>query len=131
MTLQECVAILAPVALACRAEVDEPTFRAYHRVLADVPAALAEAGLYLIIKSGDGFFPPAPKVLLAAEQARQQLIQAHPYEGCAECEATKGWTAISDGNVTRLQRCACFHRHQEFLAAFGATRPLALPAGSE
>ena len=45
MTLQECTALLTPLALALRTPMDGPTFRAYHRALKDVPVRLLQAAI--------------------------------------------------------------------------------------
>lgn len=130
MTLQECTALLTPLALACKTEMDAPTYRAYHKVLKDVPARLAEAGIEQLTQTGLPYgMPTAPAIRAAAEQARKAFIAAHPWEACIDCEETPGWCAVIIDGVTRMQRCRCKDRYQAQLAEQGVTSStLALPA---
>lgn len=126
MTLQECVALLTPVALAFRADLDEPTFKAYHRVLKDVPAVLATAALEDLIQSGIRFLPSAPEILNASEKARRQQLALHAYDGCVECEHQKGYrTVLTEGGQKTVEPCPCKARHQQKLARLGLIAPLA------
>lgn len=86
MTVQECTAVLAEAALALRADVDEPTFRAYHRVLKDVPAKLLQAAIDAALAEPDlKFFPSAPDWKGRCEIQRRRMLALHPYEPCAKC----------------------------------------------
>lgn len=130
MTLQECTALLVPIALARRAEMDEPTFRAYHRVLKDVPVMLAQAALETMEKAGLEFMPTAPKILHASEIARRQMLALHPYDGCAECDQQRGYRTIfgMDGQKA-VERCPCLARHREKLEGLGILSPFAALPG--
>lgn len=133
MTLQECTALLTPLALAYRAELDAPTFRAYHRVLKDVPAMLGAAALENLIDGGLRFMPSAPEILIASEHARRQQLAAHPYEGCIECEAQRGFRTLlsDDGQQKTVTVCPCKFRHQAKLERLGLVTPIAsLPGES-
>lgn len=130
MTLEECVALLTPIALAYRADMDGPTFRAYHRVLKDVPVALAVAALEALESNGSPFMPNAPMILAASETSRRQLLAAHPYDGCADCEGQRGYrTVITAGRQNTVERCPCRARHEAKLASLGLREPLALLPG--
>ena len=120
MTLQECTAVLAPFALALRADVDDPTFRAYHRVLKDVPAALFQAAVDAVALEPDiRFLPTAPELRGRCERTRHALLQAQPYEGCCDCEHGPGWQTVTDGNMQKVQRCPCWTRYLLKLARLG------------
>lgn len=130
MTLEECVALLTPLALAMQKAIDGPTFRAYHRLLKDVPASLADQALTDLSDGGLRFFPTAPDIQTAAEKVRRRLLALHPYDGCIECEGHKGMREIRSaaGQLT-VQPCPCKARWQARLASMGALAPLALLPG--
>ena len=74
MTREAFKAILDPLVLALRAEVDLPTWTAYFRALQDVPPALLASAVERAAKSCT--FMPKPGELRAyAEQARQALVE--------------------------------------------------------
>lgn len=130
MTLDETVALLTPLALALRTDLDAPTFRAYHKHLADVPVGLADAALTDLSAGGLRFMPTAPEIKHAAERKRRQLVATHPYDGCIECEDQKGYRTVlgADGQKT-VQPCPCKRRYLEQLDRGGLRQPLAvLPA---
>lgn len=130
MTLQECTALIAPLALALRAEIDQPTFRAYHRVLEDVPANLLRLAVDQAAKSGNPFFPKAGELRAMAEAQRLALSASVKFMGCLKCHES-GWVTVVDpGGVRRVQRCACWKDHLDRLSALGCSTPLALPAAS-
>lgn len=131
MTLQECTAMLTPVALAMRADFDAPTFRAYHRVLKDVPAHLAEDAIQAIVTAGAEFMPTAPKILQAAERLRRQLIAALPWSPCADCEDFPGFrkVMVEGSSQETRQKCPCKARHRSMLQERGLLEAFAeLPA---
>lgn len=112
MTLEETVALLTPLALAMRVEIDGPTFRAYHKQLETVPAALVDAALTDLSDGGLRFFPGAPEIKQAAERKRRQLLAANPYTGCVECEDQPGYRTVSgDAGQKTVERCPCKQRH--------------------
>jgi len=134
MTVEECTAILAPVALALRADVDAPTFRAYARALENVPAGLLEAAAGSLLQRADvKFFPTAPEWRGFCEQERRRLLALHAYDGCAECEGSKGWRAVQAERGPAVEKCPCRQRHADKLERLGlTTAPLAqLPAATE
>ena len=120
MTLQEMTIIVAPVAFAYRVDADDVTFRAYHRVLKDVPPGLLEAGILLLVDAGQRFFPTAVELQQGAELARRHLVAAHPYDGCSECEDQRGYRSIlgAHGQKT-VEPCPCKARHAARLEQLG------------
>lgn len=103
---------------------------AYHRSLSDVPLPLLNAAVRRAITART-WFPKVAELRADAEACRRELIQAHPYEGCCECEDSRGWRAVHYGTHIAVEQCPCRRRHQELMASFGATStPLALPEAS-
>ena len=127
MTREQFKAILDPLVLALRAEVDLPTWTAYFRALEDVPPTLLAAAVSRAAKSAT-FLPKPGELRTWAEEARQALIAAHPYTGCCDCEDAPGWAAKDFEGVTRMARCPCWRAHQSRLASLGGAL-VALPAG--
>lgn len=132
MTLEACTALLAPLALAVGAEMDQPTFKAYYRALKDIPEALVAHACDTAAKAPkvpyEPLMPPAPRLRAYAEQARRQLLEAHPYVGCIECAEAIGWRPRLD-QPRAVERCPCHARHQQTLAALGVGHEaLSLPA---
>ena len=136
MTLKECTAILTPLALALRADMDAPTYRAYHRALDDVPLALLEAAVGQAMRVNSPFMPKPGELRAMAETRRKELMAAHPYERCAACNHT-GTVRLMPANYDRglppkYGRCQCWHTHQKRIELLGiGTEPLSLPAGVE
>lgn len=130
MTLQECTALLTPFALALRADVDDPTFRAYHRVLEDVPAALLEAALVTESRKPElRFLPTAPQLLGACELARRRILALHPWSACSECEDSPRFRPVLVEGKAYVQKCPCVDRHRQRLAFMGVGDPIcALPS---
>lgn len=126
MTLQECTALIAPIALACRTEMDEPTFRAYHRVLKDVPAVLLEAALDDAARSGLPYgLPGAPVLLTACERARRARVAMLPWSACEDCEHSPGLRSVLVGGVKSAERCPCKAKHRARLEAMGLLHEVA------
>lgn len=134
MTQAECTSILAALAVTLRTELDAPTFRAYARALADVPAALVQAAAERAAKiprrEYDPVFPTAPMLRQYAEEARAAIVAAHPFEPCANC-SQQGWVEREIDGVRRVVRCWCFVAHQTTLARLGVWgSAVALPSGA-
>lgn len=131
MTLDECTDLLTPVALALRAPMDLPTYMAYHAMLKDVPLELAAMGLEDLRTRGElEFFPSAPKIQSASERARRRQLALFPWMPCAECEDTNGWRTFTDSRGdSRMERCPCRKRHEQFLSDRGLLEPIAVLAG--
>ncbi len=130
MTLEETVAILTPLALAMRVDLDAPTYRAYHQQLEKVPAPLAQAAIADLSDAGMRFLPTAPEIKQASERKRRQLLAAHPYDGCAECEDHRGFRYVLGGNGQPVvEKCPCKARWQHQIAGIGALEPLAALPG--
>lgn len=110
---------------------------AYHRALKDIPLPLLNAAVRRAITART-WFPKVAELRTDAEACRRELIAAHPYQGCVECEDSRGFRAVlrtKTGELTEtltVERCPCHKRHQELMAGFGVTAaPLALPAAEE
>lgn len=136
MTLKECTAILTPLVLALRAEMDAPTFRAYHRALDDVPKPLLESAVAAAMRLDSAFMPKPGELRALAETRRRELMAAHPYERCAACNFT-GTVRLAPANWERgtpplYGKCKCWDRYQVRLGELGIiAEPLALPAVGE
>lgn len=130
MTVEETTALLTPLALAMRVEMDGPTYRAYAALLKDVPAHLAALGLEQWLAGGPRFFPTAPEIQSCAEKARRQQLALHPWTACCECEDQPGWrVVIVEPPVSRLARCECVARHQQGLKDRGLFEAIAVLPG--
>lgn len=130
MTRAEFRAILAPLALALRTELDMPTWGAYFRVLQDVPVPLLQAAIVHAERTPrqpyEPTFPTAPTLRAYAEAARVKLLEEHKYQGCIDCENSVGFRPRLDQPNT-VERCPCHARHQQQLAQLGVTKePLAI-----
>jgi hypothetical protein len=132
MTLKECTKILGPLALALQVPTDDPTFRAYHRVLKDVPIHLLEVAVERAMRSTSPFMPKAGELLALAEVRRREIMDAHPYERCSACNGV-GKVKIPDGSIPpRYRNCDCYSRYLARLEQLGISdQPLALPAARE
>lgn len=133
MTRAEFVAILEPLALAMRADMDAPAWGAYYRAFADVPAALLSRVVDRLIREPLQFFPKAGELRAECEKQRRAVLALHPYEGCPDCEHSKGWRQRRlPGQQAVVERCPCQGHHRERLAAMGVLDALtALPGESE
>jgi hypothetical protein len=130
MTLEETVAVLTPLALALRVDLDVPTFKAYHKQLEKVAVQLVDGALTDLSESGLRFMPTAFEIKNAAEKKRRQLLAAHPYDGCADCDGHLGFRHIIGGNGQPVvEKCPCKARWQQRLAGMGALEPIAFLPG--
>lgn len=126
MTLDECTTVIGTFALTLRQGVDAATFRAYHRVLADVAPGLLEMALADLGRTGIEFLPSAPKVLSACEATRRRLLALHPYDGCPDCEDQRGFqTIMNAAGQKTVKPCPCKARHAEKLIGMGLGAPVA------
>lgn len=132
MTLQECTAMLTPLALALRAEMDDASYRVYHRVLKDVPIRLMELAIESMLDSGAEFMPGAPKLKAECEKFRRQWLAANPHEACAECEGQRGFrTILGRSGQSVVERCPCVSRYHAKLEELGMRAALALMPAEE
>jgi hypothetical protein len=130
VTLEDCTLILAPLALALRAEMDVPTFTVYHRVLQKVPDQLLEMAVDALLQTPLDFMPTAPKLLVACEHQRRLWLAAHPHDGCDDCRGQRGFrNVVSSSGQRVVERCPCMAAHQQQLGGLAA--PLALLPGEE
>ena len=110
--------------------------RIYEQALQKVPKPCLEPMTKRAIETRRpryGDLPTVADLLEDAEWCRLELVRALKYdpEGCGLCEGT-GWQRLTEGNVERVLRCACWRRHQEQVQALGVGhQPLALPVGSD
>lgn len=127
MTVEECTAILTTAALAMRADIDAPTFRAYHRILKAVEAPLLEAAIDQVLGEGARFFPSAPELLIACEKQRRAMLALRPWTPCVECECSPGYRQVAgiEGAQPTVEKCPCKARHRAWLAEYGLATPLA------
>ena len=103
--------------------------RAYEEGLKDVPQALINAGVRRAIETR-AFFPKVAELRHDAEACRKDLMAAHVFTACEQCNGT-GWDSTLIDGVARVSRCQCWLAHQQKLADLGVTnKPLALPAES-
>jgi hypothetical protein len=131
VTVKECTAILAPLALSLGAELDEPTFRAYHKALDDVSMPLLRSAAESAARQERRFMPSAGELRGLAEVRRRELMEAHPYERCAACNHT-GNRSIPNTFPPKYRRCECWEQYQTRLAELGISdQPLALPSARE
>lgn len=136
MTYAEMVGILGPVALAIRNAVDELTFRAYHRVLKDVPTALLRAAADAALEDASlRFFPPATDWKGRCEAQRRKLLALHPFEACSACHGVGQVRTSAVGVVPIIYGpCRCRVEYQERLERLGIPQqPIAkqLTAGED
>lgn len=130
MTRAEFVSILEPLAQAMRADMDAPTLGAYYRAFEYVPPALLSRVVDRLIREPLQFFPKAGELRAECEKQRRAVLALHPYEGCQDCEHSKGWrTVLEPGKQASVQRCPCQAKHRAFLAGLGASEPLAALPG--
>lgn len=131
MTFDEFKKLITPLAVQLGAEYDLPTWRLFHRSVQEIPIPLFAAAIEEAGKTRSKM-PSAAQLRDLAEASRQALIAAHPYDGCIDCEDSKGWLTVTVDGVQRMQRCPCRHRYQARLEGLGVTcQPLSLPAGRE
>jgi hypothetical protein len=129
MTFEEFRALVRPLSILVGAEFDHPTWRLYHRALENVPMGLLARAVKRAAETRTKM-PSAAQFRELAEQERQALLAANPYEGCADCEEQRGWVTrvdIASGQKT-VQRCSCKARYDAKLAELGVTTPIAAPA---
>ena len=131
MTYDEFKRVTMPLAVLLGAEWDAPTWKLYHRAVESVPLPLYVAAVAQAAETRTSKMPTAGAIRELAEGQRQAFLTAHPYDGCIDCEHSKGWREITDRRGDkRMERCPCFTRHQQRLEQMGVTPArvaLALP----
>ena len=105
--------------------------RVYDKALEAVPVQLLEPMAQRAIQTRS-FFPKPSELLADAEAVRVELLAANPYDGCEECEHSRGWRSVVIDGVPRVQRCDCWQWYQARIANLGLSgEPLALPPARE
>lgn len=133
MTWEEFKTHTMPLAVQIGAAWDLPTWKLYHRAVADVSLALYLRALMKAAQTRTTM-PSAAQMRDFAEGERKALLEAHPYEACADCNhvgtVRVGNVSIESGHRRPLYtKCKCWHQYQERLNQLGiTTAPLALPA---
>lgn len=131
MTWGEFSRLTMPLAVQLGAEWDSPTWKLYHRAVESIPLALYASAIKKAAETRSKM-PSAAQLRELAEQCRRDILQANPYSGCPVCVDQHGWRVRPDDPEHRVERCDCFHRHQERLHALGVSGgPLALEQGRE
>lgn len=104
--------------------------RAYDQALADIPVPLLNAAVRRAIQTRT-WFPKVAELRLDAELCRRELLEAHPYERCADCNHTGNVRLPSTGPRPRYGRCKCWTAYQERMSTLGVSeKPVAqLTAG--
>ena len=132
MTRETFRAIFTPLVIARGAEFDAFRWAAYGRVLQDLPEGLLTVavtrGMMTPRQEYEAAFPDPGTIRTWAEEARQALIAAHPYEGCCDCEDSPGWRDVTHADGVAVERCPCRRRYREKLAALEAEPGLVIPA---
>lgn len=133
LTIDACMALLGPVALALGNPIDRVIMKAYHRALRDVPANLLQVACDRALKTTrdryEPRFPTAPQLRQWAEDARLAWLKSNPWTACEACEETPGWVeGIDPQGVKRLARCPCFKAYKDRAEANGMHTQLALPS---
>jgi hypothetical protein len=132
MERAEFVAIVEPLRIAMRAEMDQPTWTAYYRAMQDVPVPLLVAAVETLMREDRQFFPKAGEIRGQCERERKAIIDANPYTGCEACAGT-GWTEIvcSECQTRRVKACSCREDYKSRLVSLGVGKPLQLTAPRE
>lgn len=106
--------------------------RAYDDSLKDVPLPLLNAAVRRAIQTRS-WFPKVAELRADAEACRRELLEAHTYERCADCNFTGNIRLPSTGPKPLYGRCKCWAQYQERMSQLGITeKPVArLTAGAE
>ena len=125
---------IAMLAEAFGIKLDQLTparIRIYEQALQKVPVAVLEPMVQKAISTRQ-FFPRVSELLQDAEHARLELLKALGEPGCAMCEDSKGWNAVTHADGVRMERCQCWKRLQDKRAQLAVgDAPLALPPATD
>lgn len=104
--------------------------RIYEKALQDVPPAVLEPMVERAVKTRQ-FFPRVAELLEDAKAVKAELMKRLGEPGCAMCEDSKGWVAVTHADGVRLERCSCWKRIQAQREALAMSEhaPLALTTG--
>ena len=109
--------------------------RSYDQALSRLPVAVLEPMVQRAIDTRTprwGDLPTVAELRADAEVCRLELVKALGDYGCASCEGTKGFIAVTHADGVRMERCNCFRRRQEQLAALGlGVAPIAALTAAE
>lgn len=90
--------------------------RIYEKHLQAVPSEVLEPMTQRVIatrKPKWGELPPVAHLLEDAEACRREMLKALGECGCAQCEDSRGWIAVTHPDGVRMERCRCWRRLQE------------------
>lgn len=106
--------------------------RIYNEALEKVPVAVLEPMVKKSIATRQ-WFPKVSELLADAEAVRKEMLKATGEPGCAMCEDSKGWIAVTHADGVRQERCGCFRRIQAKREALesGSLSPMALSPGTD
>jgi hypothetical protein len=129
------VAIVSPLVIGMQSKFDQTTWTVWYRALGDVPEALLQAAVDRALKSSSPFMVKPGELRKLAEEARQALTTAHPFEClCGNC-SRQGFVEREIDGVKRMVRGSCWRIHQESLKELGVgaepLTPLALPPATD
>jgi len=125
---------LLPLALTVKGDWDVANQVAYARALAGVSVPLLYRAVDLMMQNPEMvWMPSVPEIRGYVERAEREVRAAHPYEGCVDCEDSRGWVTVKDvAGVPRQTPCPCRRRHRAKLAELGVgPERKQLPAGVE
>ena len=80
--------------------------RIYEKALQEVPVQVLEPMVERAVKTRQ-FFPRVAELLEDAKAVRAELMKALGDYGCAMCEDSKGWVAVTHADGVRLERQPC------------------------
>ena len=100
----------------------------YNTALDKVPVSVLEPMVQRAITTRQ-WFPKVAELLADAEAVRLERLKALGEPGCAQCEDSRGWIAVTHADGVKQERCGCWRRLQAQRAALEVgAEPLALTA---
>ena len=103
----------------------------YEQALQKVPVSVLDPMVQKAITTRQ-FFPRVAELLQDAEAVRLEMLKALGEAGCAQCEDSRGWVAVTHPDGVRMERCGCWKRIQERRELLDVgTQPLALSTAND
>lgn len=137
MSQDACGLALATLAEHFGVKVDHmtpPRIRSYLKALEKVPPAVLTAMVERAIDTRRpryGDLPLVADLLEDAEYARLEILRSLGKPGCAQCEDSPGFIAVTHADGVRMERCSCWRALQAKREALQVGDRLALPEGHE